>query len=244
MNIVQRRKIKRSADLKLLFFTFLGAFIMFFVAFTYILPIVTPQVEIPALTEEHVFNSITSHDFRGRIDPRLHSIELQEELGTLEKQVKKAPVPIAAKHEKPEVKAKAPLPITKLPPQQAKAVDKQPEIKVEVGQQTVAEKPATPAPSPILNIPPRPKPLLVKKPTVVAPPAPIFQAKVIIGSFSDPTDARMTSDILTSLDFKPIMRERSGKYILQIGSYADTNEAKELVKELKTRNFDARIIYE
>ena len=73
---------------------------------------------------------------------------------------------------------------------------------------------------------------------------PIFQAKVIVGSFTNSTDARMTSDILASLDFKSIMRERNGKYILQIGSYADTNQAKKLVKDLKNRNFDARIIYE
>ncbi len=232
MNRVKRRKLKRSADLKLLFFTFLGSFILFFLAFTWLLPVVTPQVEIPALTEDHVFNSITSHDFRGRIDPRLRSIELQEEIPPQKKsqETKETPVPVkkpantiseedkrTAGEKKPEnIKNSIPLPGSDFT--RRKAV-------VPVG-------------------PPRPKPRAIMQKIAVTPPAPVFKAKVIVGEFSSPKEAGMTSEILANLNFQPFIRERNGKYVLQLGSFSSTDKAKDLLKELKTRNFDAKIIYE
>lgn len=234
MNRIQRRKLKRSANLRLLFFIFIGAFLLFFVTFTFILPIITPQVEIPALTEEHVFNSITSHDFRGRIDPRLHSIELQEEISSPKN---KSPGVMSSKPPTPVISyPNAKLNTAGLPPSPQKTAPAGAPLPGAILPQTTSR--------PVFNVPPRPRPLLTRKQAVIAPPVPIFQAKVIVGSFTNPTDARMTSDILTSLDFKPLIKERNGKYILQIGSYADTKQAKKLVKDLKNRNFDARIIYE
>ena len=86
MNTKQIDKRSKSKDnlqnknnLKPLIFTFLGTFIVFFFAFTVLLPILTPQVNIPALTDEHSMDSVTSNDFKGRIDPRLSSIEQEED---------------------------------------------------------------------------------------------------------------------------------------------------------------------
>lgn len=224
MNKVQRRKLKRSANLRLLFFTFFGAFILFFLAFTYILPIVTPRVEIPALTEDRVFDSITSHDFRGRIDPRLRTIELQAEIPA--KKEKETPAPEKTNNQKNENKiAKKETDSAPIPGSHKKLQDKNKEQKTTVK-------------------PPRPKPLTVKEKVSVAPPVPVFRAKVVVGNFNSPDEAKMTSKILASLNYKPFIRERNGKYILQVGSFAEPEKAEDFVEELEERNFDAKIIYE
>jgi cell division septation protein DedD len=218
---------------------------MFFVAFTYILPAVTPKVEIPALTEDRVFDSITSHDFRGRIDPRLHSIELQEEIGAVKKkdateEHKETPVPIRepansisnednwhqpVQQSVAKSPTGAPLPgITRRP----------------ASSETSSQEESRVASGP----PPRPKPLSIREKVDITPPAPVFRAKVIVGDFSSPKEAEMTSEILSSLHFKPFLKERNGKYVLQVASFSEAEKAKSLVEELKDRNFDARIVYE
>lgn len=208
MNRIQRRRIKRKADLKLLFFTFVGAFILFFAAFTYFLPILTPKVEIPALSEDYALDSITSQDFRGRIDPRLHSIELQEEIK-----------PVAAQEEK------------KLAPDEQKPKEK-------------VVKEDKPAPKPKITAPPRPKSIELREKVKIEAPVPVYRSRVVVGDFENPKEVKIASDILASLQYEPIIRELNGKYILQVASFADKDRAKELVKELKERNFEARIIYE
>ncbi len=253
MNRLQRRKLKRSANLKLLFFTFVGAFIFFFAAFTYILPAITPKVEIPALSEDHAFNSITSQDFKGRIDPRLRSIELKEETDDQNrtKTAKKAPPRptrmifnnVSHEDQKHNAEAKTTKAAAKIP---------LPGSEISYSSENKAENTVKQDSSEINNkvsvhvppVPPRPRPVVLKKNIDIVPPAPVFQAKVIVGNFSSPKEAKMTSDILLNLDFRPFIRERSGKYIIQVGSFADTEKAKEMVKVLKNRNFDARIIYE
>ncbi|HSA06506.1 MAG TPA: SPOR domain-containing protein [Candidatus Gastranaerophilales bacterium] len=248
MNTIERKKIKRSANLRLVFFTFLGAFILFFVAFTYILPMVTPEVEIPGLTEDHVFDSITSHDFKGRVDPRLESIELQEELGP--QQQKENEDADKDKDVKEETAAKTgetpdneeedqwdqqnDLMITKTPMSSEETDSSENGIK----------RPTAEDNSNLANIPPRPGHLRMQEKISVAPPAPVFTAKVVLGDFSSPKEAKMTSDILLNFNFNPLIRERNGKYIIQLGSFSDTQRASALVNELKNQNFDASIIYE
>ncbi len=234
MNKLQRKKLKRKSDLQLLFFTFIGAFILFFTAFTYFLPILTPKVEIPALSEDYVLDSITSQDFRGRIDPRLHSIELQEavtpkESNKIEKKVNASPqtepVGSISNEDKWVNKIKEDKSITE---------------KNETSETISAPKKNSLA----LNVPPRPKPIELKKKLEVSPPLPVFNAKVVVGDFSNPKEVKIASDILSSLNFEPFIREMNGKYILQVASFSDKEKAKELVEELKDRNFEAKIIYE
>lgn len=242
MNRIQRRRLKRSANLKLLFFTFFGAFILFFTAFTYLLPMLTPEVEIPALTEDHVFNSITSHDFRGRIDPRLHSIELQEEVGDKRKKEKKSPKSdkseknafdnISRKAKTNKERNSGQANNIPLPGARKQSFFSNPEEHSR-NERRVAS-----------NTPPRPGPIKKKETVNVAPPAPVFKAKVIVGDFSSIKEASMTSEILISLDFEPFITQQNGQYALQLGSFSNTEKANALVQELKNRNFNAKIIYE
>ncbi len=233
MNKVKRRKIKRSANLKLLFFTFFGAFILFFLAFTYLLPVITPQVEIPALTEDHVFNSITSHDFRGRIDPRLHSVELQEEMPAEKKKETPVPKKMPAGNISPQDKMN-----------KKQKTNKSANVAPLPGKKLSGQTSQTSHNSINATVPPRPGPLALKEGFPIVPPAPVFKAKVIVGEFTSPKEAGLTSEILVNLNYEPFIRERNGKYILQIASFSDAQKAQALLKELKNRNFDAKIIYE
>lgn len=232
MNKIQRKRLKRRTDLKLLFFTFIGAFFLFFTAFTYFLPILTPEVKVPALSEDYVLDSITSQDFRGKIDPRLHSIELYEEAVNIKKanniQTRQVPAVSAPKE---------PASITPGEEKTVLKVEKQ-ETKQEA--QKKQEEPQKVA----VNIPPRPKPIELRERVKVAPPVPVYNAKVVVGDFSNPKEVKIASDILTSLSFEPFIRERNGKYILQVASFSEVGKAEALVNELKDRNFDAKIIYE
>ncbi|OGI01733.1 MAG: hypothetical protein A2Y25_06620 [Candidatus Melainabacteria bacterium GWF2_37_15] len=225
MNKIERRRLKRSADLKLIIFTFLGAFILFFAAFTYFLPIITPKVEVPALSEEYVLDSVTSQDFKGRVDPRLRSIELQED-GT--------PV-IATDNDDEETDSDS-------------LVSNEPDDSVSnedsLNQDIEQQKPVEEKREIVANVPPRPKSLDLREKVKVAPPVPVYQAKVVVGDFYNPKEVKIASDILISLNYEPFVVERNGKYILQIASFSDTTKAEALVNQLRSRNFDAKIIYD
>jgi len=234
MNKLQRKKLKRKSDLKLIFFTFTGAFIIFFIAFTFFLPILTPKVEIPALSEDYVLDSITSQDFRDRIDPRLHSIELQE---------------ITAREKTDNIQKKVDVSPQSEPVGSISNEDRWTNIRKEdeakseeneISSNNTEQRKSTAT----LNVPPRPKPVLLKKKMAVSAPAPVFSVKVVVGDFSNPKEVKIASDILSGLNFEPFIRERNGKYILQVASFSDSQKAQELVNELKDRNFDAKIIYE
>ena len=252
MNKIKRRNIKRATSLKVLFFTFLGAFIFFFVVFTCFLPIVTPKVEIPVLAEDHVINSITSQDFRSRIDPSLHAIELREELSPKNlnpfnknnKETAQIKTPLSVREPADSISSEDKwlydLNKKKLDEkEEVNEINEKPKDKNTIKQASLDENQEI-----VFNIPPRPRPFMLRDKVNITPPVPIFQAKVIIGDFSNPKEAKIASDILLSLNFNPFIRERNGKYILQVDSFSNTKKAKALVKELKNRNFDAKIIYE
>ncbi|NLF83209.1 MAG: hypothetical protein GX568_04400 [Candidatus Gastranaerophilales bacterium] len=239
MNIIQRRKLKRSADLKVLFFTFVGAFLLFFTAFTYFLPTVTPKVEIPALSEDQVFNSITSHDFRGKLDPRLHNLELQEKgiyPDSADGQEEEAASADSETSEEQAVNSQDSTNETGI--REARDLTEDQEMKAEAIAEPGNLKRSIP------GVPPRPKMLAsVENADTASVPA-VFQAKVVVGSYATMREAKLISDALLSYNFDPVLKEIGGSYTLQIGSFSDINRARSLVQELKSHNFDARIIYE
>jgi cell division septation protein DedD len=238
MNIVERRKLKRSADLKVLFFTFVGAFLLFFTAFTYFLPAVTPNVDVPALNEDQVFNSITSHDFRGKLDPRLHNLELQEQgVVTTENQDQQgedvADASANSTDETVNTNADQDTGI-----QEARDMNENEQVNAEAIAEPGKSNQGVP------GVPPRPKPISYGETANAAPVPAVFEAKVVVGDFTNTSDAQMVSDALLNFNFEPVIKQRGGDYTLQVGSFSDAERAKALVQELRSHNFDAKIIYE
>lgn len=72
------RKVTK-VNKKRLIFVFFTAFIFFFFICSYLASMFTPSINIPALNNNGEGVSVTSDDFKGRIDPRLRSIEMQED---------------------------------------------------------------------------------------------------------------------------------------------------------------------
>jgi len=71
-------------------------------------------------------------------------------------------------------------------------------------------------------------------------------AKVVLGSYATPMQARLVSDTLIEMDLNvaPFIKEKNGRYILQVGSFSDPAKAQGLVQELKSKSFDAKVVYE
>ena len=260
MNTKQIDKRSKSKDnlqnknnLKPLIFTFLGTFIVFFFAFTVLLPILTPQVNIPALTDEHSMDSVTSNDFKGRIDPRLSSIEQEEDTAP-----PKLKMEIPAKDQKAQdqqgssaqqnaanedsvtddpqepqdsIPAEANNPDYNVPDNYTKALPPQKTPNKVVKSATIA------------NIPPRPQPSQQYAGETAKP---VTMSKVVLGSYATPMQARLVSDTLIEMDLNvsPFIKEKNGRYVLQVGSFSDPAKAEGLVQELKSKGFDARAVNE
>jgi uncharacterized phage infection (PIP) family protein YhgE len=73
----QKPKTKTKINKKRLFFIFFSAFVGFFFLCTLIASLITPKIDVPALNEGNL-SSVSSDDFKGRIDPRLKLIEMDE----------------------------------------------------------------------------------------------------------------------------------------------------------------------
>jgi len=70
---------KIKIDKRRLFTVFACAFVLFFLVCTVIATMLTPKIDVPALNNnQEVIPSLTSDDFKGRVDARLKLIEQQE----------------------------------------------------------------------------------------------------------------------------------------------------------------------
>jgi len=231
--------LQNKNNTKPLIYTFLGTFIVFFIAIMVLLPIISPDVNVPSMTEEHSLNSVNSNDFKGRLDPRLNSIEDEENTAP-----PKLKMEIPDKTQNTEQGNQTPDERSEMvEPQEPQDVMpdgfSSPKTQVQTPKTTAkTAKPATTA-----NIPPRPQ---TAQPYTAETTKPVAMSKVIMGSYSTPMQARLVSDTLIEMDMNvsPFIKERNGRYVLQVGSFSDTAKAEGLVQELKNKGFDARVINE
>lgn len=247
--------LQNKTNIKPLIFTFLGFFIVFFFAITVILPIISPQVDIPALNEEHSTDTVNSNDFKGRIDPRLNSIEQEENAAPAPKLKMEIPKPSqqdqqAADQQNPDSYYSGDEPQDMQEPQNYVPGEDMnpdyntpPESSVKKQQQPQKATIKAVKPGTIANIPPRPQP----RPQPFSEPLkPITMTKVVLGSYATPMQARLVSDTLIEMDLNvaPFIKEKNGRYVLQVGSFSDPSKAEGLVQELKAKGFDAKAVSE
>ena len=258
---------QKKNNLKPLFFTFLGFFIVFFFAFTVLLPIITPQVGIPALTDQHSMSSVTSSDFKGRIDPRLKAIEEEENAAPPPKLKMEIPTNTESQTENPDViygqgsddeamTDKMQEPANSIPGEDNDYnFNIQKQIPDNALQQVKSKPKTTEQPlksASVANIPPRPQSLQQNQPQVASTSSNNTGAvksatiKVVLGSYSTPMQARLVSDTLIEMDLNvsPFIKERNGRYVLQVGSFSDPAKADGLVQELKNKGFNASAVSE
>ena len=255
MNTKQIDKKSKSKDnlqnknnLKPLIFTFLGTFIVFFFAFTVLLPILTPQVDIPALTDEHSTGSVDSNDFKGRIDPRLSSIENEEnaappklkmEIPVKDQQTQDDQTTVDGQNTDLYSTNDPQEPQDSVPGEGNDPEYNTPDIYTQPQKTTnKTVKPLT-----VANIPPRPK---TSQQYTGETAKPITMSKVVLGSYATPMQARLISDTLIEMDLNvaPFIKEKNGRYVLQVGSFSDPAKADGLVQELQNKGFNARTVNE
>lgn len=240
--------LQNKNNLKPLIFTFLGTFIVFFFAFTVLLPILTPQVDIPALTDEHSTSSVDSNDFKGRIDPRLSSIENEEnaappklkmEIPVKDQQTPDGQTAVDGQNTDGYSTTDPQEPQDSVPGEENNLDYNTPDSYTQPQKTTNKNvKPIT-----VANIPPRPK---TSQQYTGETSKPITMSKVILGSYGTPMQARLVSDTLIEMDLNvaPFIKEKNGRYVLQVGSFSDPAKADGLVQELQNKGFNARTVNE
>jgi len=232
--------LQNKTNTKPLIYTFLGTFIVFFIGIMVVLPIISPDVNVPSMTEEHSLNSVNSNDFKGRLDPRLNSIEDEENTA-----------PPKLKMETPD-KLQNSQQANQSPDETSQMIEPQEpqdtmpdDFSVQKLQktQTQTTKSAVKPASATANVPPRPQ---IAQPYVPETTKSVSMSKVLMGSYSTPMQARLISDTLIEMgmNVSPFIKERNGRYVLQVGSFSDSSKAEGLVQELKNKGFDARIVNE
>lgn len=255
---VSKDNLQNKTNLRPLIFTFLGFFIVFFFAITVILPIISPKVDIPALNDENSTDTVNSNDFKGRIDPRLNSIEQEENAAPAPKlKMEIPPKNQQTEENQQEIDQQNPdsyysneepqEPQNYVPGEDMNSDYNTPSdgsvktnIKVTQPQKTINK---TVKPNTTANIPPRPQPRQLPS---SEPLKPITMVKVVMGSYSTPMQARLVSDTLIEMDLNvnPFIKEKNGKYLLQVGSFSDPSKAEGLIQELRNKGFDAKLMYE
>lgn len=87
------------------------------------------------------------------------------------------------------------------------------------------------------------QPPVPAQPQVATPPK---MSKVYVGSYQTIEQAIQAQNKLmnTSTSVSPFVKEVNGVYVLQAGSYANTNKAEEISKEINSLGFSARVVRE
>lgn len=96
-----------------------------------------------------------------------------------------------------------------------------------------------------------PKPDITHSETVSAPapqaaPAPVINARVVVGLYSTPEQAEVAKGILqdAGLGLAPFIRKMGSGYTLQVGSFNTKEKAMNIANELLIKNYPARVIIE
>lgn len=256
---------KQKGNKKKLFFIFFGAFMGFFFLCTFVASILTPSIDVPALKNDPGLDSMTSEDFKGRIDPRLKSIELQEDVPPVtgnstgnpfqkkdgSETVVKDDASIEASNDIGSEFSSTEESFDTVPYNSREAENTQ-EPSLGPNETMPSNLPTSkPKPQPVIKTPavskPEPKPPqnnLMLRDKINVEKSPISMSKVIIGGYSSPIEAkRISTELMGSgLNVTPFIKESNGVYSLQVGSFSNQKKAEVLVNELRSRNMPARII--
>lgn len=265
-----KKTTKVRVDKKRLFFVFLGVFVIFFFVFTFIGSSLTPSIDVPAINEsDEAVPSFGSNDFRGRIDPRLNEIEMNED----------SPTPAFSSptsngysgssgipSKRPSVQGKAPQQVIYDEPIDGySSQDGGDTVPYNNGRNSDVLSPDALQSHVRSEQPQRPpKPATVKRTTPAAtpqdqnielrdkvdenaPPVPISSLdknKVIVGNCANPEKAEALADSLieTNPNLSPFIIERNGKYVLQVGSFSNLKKAQAFSNELQKYNIASQVI--
>jgi hypothetical protein len=248
-----------KSNKKKLFLLFTGSFLVFFFLCTFVASLITPSIDVPALKEGGEPSGVSSEDFKGRIDPRLKSIEMQEETGPVSAQAGNRPKSkndITGNATTTNGETSVDLPNSAVNTNEdLDNVQSLDDVPYDNGKTppTAANpfQPKKPAPksnikAPVANQiskPSNPKGNLMLREKIDQDNEPVTMNKVSVGNYSTPDEAKRVSQELmkSNLNVTPFIKEHNGSYSLQVGSFSSQEKAEGLASELRKRNISARI---
>lgn len=259
-------KPKTKVNKRRLFFVFFSAFAVFFFFCSFIASMVSPKIDAPALNEEENLSNVTSDDFKGKLDPRLRAIEMQEQTGPVVTSSPASNEQLATQQVDQNVSAKTE---DKLKTQEH-GYDELPYDSRNSDLLGPDENESQPEPSytapkyappkqerPVQQYTPPPQPqqnedtqeddsLILRDKVKVQNDQPVNMVKVMVGNYSSPAEARQASQQLSGsgLNVMPFIKERNGTYTVQVGSFASSQKAQRLAAELRKKNIASTIIQE
>lgn len=253
----QKPKTKMKVNKKRLFFIFFSAFVGFFFLCTLIASMLTPKIDVPALNDENNLSSVSSDDFKGRIDPRLRTLEM--DAGPANTASPENPFLDKTNTDQSEVDINSyqndqgytePEPqgdySEQLPYDGRESEMQDPGFSESYPQETVQpktqpQKTVKQAPKKDVN---QQEEDLILRDKVKVQHEPSSINKVMVGSYTDLTEARKVSQELTdsNLNVTPFIREVNGAYSLQVGTFSNPQKAAKLAGDLRKRNLAPRII--
>jgi hypothetical protein len=247
----ETRKIK--VDKKRLFFVFFVAFMVFFFLSTIIVSLLSPSIDIPAMKNNDDFGSISSDDFKGRIDPRLKSLESQEEVGN---QTSENALQDKSKQNANQVQKSTGneqfqyLDDGTYDPNSPNAVIYEDANNYDNNGNPVGSTPIKTA-SANKQVKPTDKQSVLKqgasltlREKVNVDRVQSGMTRVMVGSYSNPDDARKASDDISKSNpnLYPFIRENNGNYSLQVGSFSDPQKAESFANDLKRKSLNPVIV--
>jgi len=256
----QKPKPKTKINKKRLFFIFFSAFVGFFFLCTLIASLLTPKIDVPALNNESNLSSVSSDDFKGRIDPRLKLIEMdggpanatsnnpfQNKTDTLN-EVNLDTVQNDQGYTEPQDQVDYSTD-DQLPYDSRESDTADTTIDDSYQPNTDEVQPQQPIPQPKKAVKQSPRndqqnDDLILRDKVKVQREPASMNKVMVGNYSDLTEARRVSQELTdsNLNVTPFIKEVNGTYSLQVGTFSSPQKAAKLAGDLKKRNLDTRIV--
>ena len=217
------------------------------------------SLDVPALKEDGALNSVSSEDFKGRIDPRLRSIEMQEETGPVTTDANLSSKSGSSSSNTTSEETSVDLPNTETNmdenvgsadfedfdqiPYDNKAKNKSGSEPNPFQPKTPQTKPVVKSPSTTPAEPSKPKGNLNLRDKIDVEKEPVQMNKVTVDGFSSPGEAKRVSQELmnSNLNVTPFIKETNGSYSLQVGSFSNPQKAESLANELKRRNLSVKV---
>ncbi len=248
----ETKKIK--VDKKRLFFVFFVAFMVFFFLSTIIVSLLSPSIDIPAMKNSDDFSSISSDDFKGRIDPRLKNIESQEgSANTTSQEALGDNAKQNADKNKSATEQFQYLDDGNYDPDSPNAVKYEDSNNYDNNGNPVGNSQTKTASSGNKQVKPTDKQSVLKQGSTLILRDKVNEdrvqsgmSRIMIGSYSNPDEARKASDEISKSNpnLYPFIRENNGSYSLQVGSFSDAQKAENFANELRRKNLNAVIVKE
>lgn len=239
----KRKRVNRN---RRLLFVFFSTFVVVLLFFTWLASALTPKIDIPVISEKDQIPSMTSDDFKGRIDSRLKLIEMQDDNPSSylsnedddDKKENKTKKDKDDNDDKNKNKQKdKDLDDDKKDDNKDKEAKKPPKVTPSLTAKTTkpqaVPRPKPPAQQKVIRQNPNAPQLHLRN--RISPNQPQAKLKVLMGRYSTPAQAKQASNALVGQGYgvTPFVRKVNGTYTLQVGSFDTLQRANSYANRLK-----------